>query len=102
MGMAEDGLDDLKGRTYPTYSFYDLFYAEEQILAGQKPNVDPALFRDRLVFIGTTALSTFKLLAWVLGRGSLVLPGLNRSQFVAVYALPITPAEEGEQRVRQM
>lgn len=48
-------LDDLKSRTYPTYSFYDLFYSESQILAGQKPNIDPALFRDKVVFVGTTA-----------------------------------------------
>ena len=41
--------------TYREYSFYSLFYSEQQILAGVKPMVDPAAFRDRLVFVGTTA-----------------------------------------------
>jgi adenylate cyclase len=48
-------LDDLKTRTYPTYSFFDLLYSEEQFLAGKKPDIDPAAFRDRIVFVGTTA-----------------------------------------------
>ncbi|MGE5813562.1 MAG: CHASE2 domain-containing protein, partial [Acidobacteriota bacterium] len=33
-------LEDLKRRTYPSYSFSDLEYSEEQILAGQKPAID--------------------------------------------------------------
>ena len=41
--------------TYQDYSFYDLFYSEQQILAGQKPLVDPDVFRDKVVVIGTTA-----------------------------------------------
>ena len=41
--------------TYADYSFYDLFYSEQQLLAGEKPTVDPAVFRDKLVFVGTTA-----------------------------------------------
>ena len=41
--------------TYADYSFYDLFYSEQQLLAGEKPNVDPAIFRDKVVFVGTTA-----------------------------------------------
>ena len=48
-------LDDLKHRPYPSYSFYDLEYSQEQILAGVKPNVDPSAFRDRIVFVGVTA-----------------------------------------------
>jgi len=41
--------------TYPRVSFYDLFYAEQQMLGGVKPDVDPARFRDRIVIVGTTA-----------------------------------------------
>jgi adenylate cyclase len=48
-------LDDLKHRPYPSYSFYDLEYSEEQILAGVKPNVDPSVFRGKIVFVGATA-----------------------------------------------
>lgn len=48
-------LSDGRSRPYRTYSFYDLLYAEEQILAGEKPDVDPAKFRDTIVFVGVTA-----------------------------------------------
>lgn len=41
--------------TYREYSFYNLFYSEQQLLAGLKPLVDPAAFRNQLVFVGTTA-----------------------------------------------
>jgi adenylate cyclase len=52
-------LADMKSRPYRTYSFFDLLYAEEQILAGQAPNVDPAVFRDKIVFVGVTAAGLF-------------------------------------------
>jgi adenylate cyclase len=41
--------------TFQSYSFYDLFYSQQQILAGEKPGVDPALFKDRIVIVGATA-----------------------------------------------
>jgi adenylate cyclase len=41
--------------TYATYSFYQLFYAEQQLLAGEKPVVDPALFKDKVVVVGASA-----------------------------------------------
>lgn len=41
--------------TYTDYSFYRLIYSEQQILAGEKPLVDPAIFRDKIVVVGTTA-----------------------------------------------
>jgi adenylate cyclase len=41
--------------TYQDYSFYDLFYSEQQLLAGEKPEVDPSRFKDKIVIIGTTA-----------------------------------------------
>ena len=44
-----------RGVTYRTYSFFDLLYANEQILAGVNPDLDPEAFRDKLVFIGTSA-----------------------------------------------
>jgi adenylate cyclase len=51
------GLVNFRGpaRTYPTYSFYDLEYSLEQMLAGLKPNIDPSIFRDKIVFVGVTA-----------------------------------------------
>jgi adenylate cyclase len=41
--------------TFKEYSFNDLFLSEEQIRAGQKPAVDPAVFKDAVVVVGTTA-----------------------------------------------
>jgi adenylate cyclase len=49
-------LPDGRTPTYRAYSFYDLFYSEQQLLEGQKPLVDPAQFKDKLVFIGATAV----------------------------------------------
>lgn len=48
-------LPDGRTPTYRTYSFYELFYSEQQILAGETPLVDPASFSDALVFVGSTA-----------------------------------------------
>jgi len=52
-------LADLKSHTYPTYSFVDLLKSGEQIDAGQTPQVDPSLFRGKLVFVGATASGLF-------------------------------------------
>jgi adenylate cyclase len=48
-------LEDGKRTTYKQYSYYDLFYARQEQLAGSVPSISPALFRDRIVVIGTTA-----------------------------------------------
>ncbi|MEO8520207.1 MAG: adenylate/guanylate cyclase domain-containing protein [Acidobacteriota bacterium] len=42
-------------RPYPSYSFRRLFMSEQQLLAGERPMIDPAEFKDRIVFIGFTA-----------------------------------------------
>ena len=41
--------------TFTSYAFYDIFYSQEQLLAGEKPGIDPALFKDRIVIVGGTA-----------------------------------------------
>jgi adenylate cyclase len=41
--------------TYPVYSFFNVLLSEEQVSSGQKPAIDPAVFRDKVVFIGTSA-----------------------------------------------
>ena len=41
--------------TFPSYSFQDVFLAEQQLLAGQPPHLDPAVFKDRIVVVGVTA-----------------------------------------------
>jgi adenylate cyclase len=42
-------------RPYPAYELRHLFKSEQQLLIGQKPMIDPAVFRDKIVFIGFTA-----------------------------------------------
>ena len=61
--------------TYQDYSFYDLFYSEQQILAGEKPEVDPAVFRDKIVVIGTTAAGLHDLFTVPFAEGS--MPGMQ-------------------------
>ncbi len=41
--------------TYRSFRFCDLFLSELQIEAGEQPAVNPGLFRDKIIFIGTTA-----------------------------------------------
>jgi adenylate cyclase len=41
--------------TFRSYAFYDVYYSQEQILAGERPGIDPALFKDRIVIVGGTA-----------------------------------------------
>ena len=41
--------------TFTSYAFYDVFYSQQQILEGQKPGIDPSLFKDRIVIVGGTA-----------------------------------------------
>lgn len=52
-------LPDLKSRPYPAYSFFDLIVSEEQLLADQKPDIDPSVFRDKIVFVGMGASGLF-------------------------------------------
>ncbi len=61
-------LPDGRTPTYPTYSFYDLFYSEQQLLEGQRPLVDPGTFEDRLVFVGATAVGLRDVFAVPLGE----------------------------------
>lgn len=60
-------LPDGRTPTYRTYSFYDLFYSEQQLLEGQTPLIDPASFRDGLVFVGATAVGLRDVFAVPLG-----------------------------------
>jgi adenylate cyclase len=74
-------LDDLKSHTYPTYSFFDLLYSQEQLLAGQKPDVDPAVFRDKIVFVGVTASGLFDVFETPFSHGK--MPGIQVHAAVA-------------------
>ena len=74
-------LADLKTRTYPTYSFFDLAAAEQEILNDRTPAIDPARFRDRIVFVGTTASGLFDVFETPFANGR--MPGINVHAAVA-------------------
>jgi len=61
MRMAYTGVWPDQRRTYPTYSFAQLFQSEELLLAGEKPLVDPGVFRDKIVIVGATASGLYDL-----------------------------------------
>jgi adenylate cyclase len=42
-------------RPYPTYQLSHLFKAEQQLLMGQTPMIDPSVFKGKIVFVGFTA-----------------------------------------------
>lgn len=65
-------LPDGRTPTYPTFSFYDLFYSQQQLLEGQPPLVDPAQFQGRLVFVGATAVGLHDVFAVPLGETGLL------------------------------
>jgi len=61
--------------TFQAYSFYDLFYSEQQLLAGEKPFVDPSIFRDRIVLVGTTAAGLHDVFTVPFAQGK--MPGVE-------------------------
>jgi adenylate cyclase len=88
-------LDDLKTRTYPTYSFFDLEYSEEQLLAKTTPKVDPSVFKDKIVFVGTTASGLLDVFETPFAHGK--MPGIQIHAAVADDILSnrfIRPASE--------
>ena len=74
-------LPDLKTRPYPSYAFFDLIYSEEQLLAETKPNVDPSVFRDKIVFVGATAAGLLDVFETPFGAGR--MPGIQVHAAVA-------------------
>jgi adenylate cyclase len=40
---------------YPTYSFFDVLLDEDRAESGKTPEIDPSVFRDKIVFVGTSA-----------------------------------------------
>ena len=74
-------LADMKSRPYPSYAFFDLLYSEEQILAGQTPKIDPAAFKDKIVFVGVTASGLFDVFETPFAGGK--MPGIQIHAAVA-------------------
>jgi len=73
--------ESMTRHTYETYSFVDLLYSEEQLLANQRPRVDPSVFRDRIVFVGATASGLLDVFESPFASGR--MPGINVHAAVA-------------------
>jgi adenylate cyclase len=59
--------------TFTSYSFQDIFLAEQQLLAGETPHLAPAVFTDRIVVVGVTAQGLTDLFTTPFGEGR--MPG---------------------------
>lgn len=95
--FVTNGAGDLE-RPYPSYEFRQLFASEQEIQKGQKPRLDPAVFKDKIVFIGLTAsglLDVFSTPMSAEASGS--MPGIQLHASVAESILAnrfIHPASE--------
>jgi adenylate cyclase len=75
--LVRNGAGDLE-RPYPAYEFRQIFAAEQEILMGQKPRIDPAVFKDKIVFIGLTASGLVDVFSTPMSTGSSgSMPGIQ-------------------------
>lgn len=86
------------GRTaYREYPFFDLYYSEEQMLAGETPLVEPSVFRDAIVVVGTEAAGLSDLFTTPLASGKMpgaqihanIIDNLLSSRFVGRAGWPV-------------
>jgi adenylate cyclase len=80
-------------RSYPTYEVRHLLYSEVQLREGEKPDIDPAVFKDKIVFVGLTASGLLDVFQTPLGRS--LIPGIQVHASVADSILSnrfLTPA----------
>lgn len=68
-------------RPYPTYEARKLLRSEGQIQSGEAPEVDPATFKDKLVFVGLTASGLMDVFPTPVSRD--LLPGIQLHASVA-------------------
>jgi adenylate cyclase len=64
------------GRPYTSYEARHLFKSEGQMQSGEKPLVDPAVFKDKIVFIGLTASGLLDVFQTPFGKQGL-MPGIQ-------------------------
>jgi adenylate cyclase len=62
-------------RPYASYEARDVLVSEEQAAAGAEPMLDPALFKDKIVFVGLTASGLLDIFTTPFGEG--VMPGIQ-------------------------
>jgi adenylate cyclase len=65
--------------TFTAFSFYDLFRSQQAIIEGQRPEVDPATFRNRIVVVGATAQGLGDVFNTPFGEGKIPGPEVHAS-----------------------
>jgi adenylate cyclase len=71
-------------RPYTKYEARHLFQAEGQILDGEKPDIDPAIFKDKIVFVGLTTSGLVDVFQTPFDRrGQGKMPGIQMHASVA-------------------
>jgi adenylate cyclase len=93
--VVRNATGDLE-RPYPSYQFSDVFVSEQQMLTGEQPRIDPAVFRDKIVFIGLSASGLLDVFDTPMSTGqSGSMPGIQLHASMADSILAnrfITPA----------
>jgi len=88
------------GRPFPAYEARHLLVSQDQLLAGQKPLLDPAVFKDKIVFVGLTGAGLVDVFQTPMGGG--LMPGIQLHATVADSLLAnrfIKPAPEASRIV---
>ncbi len=83
------------GRPFPSYEARHLLVSQDQLLAGQKPLLDPSVFRDKIVFVGLTGAGLVDVFQTPMGGG--LMPGIQLHATIADSLLAnrfIKPAPE--------
>ena len=85
-------------RPYKTYEARELFSAIEQLEAGQQPKLDPAVFKDKIVFVGLTTTGLMDAFVTPFGSDMGNMPGIQLHATMADNLLSnrfIRPASRG-------
>ncbi len=69
------------GRPYPTYEARHLLVSQDQLLAGQAPLIDPAVFKNKIVFVGLTGAGLVDVFQTPMGGG--LMPGIQLHATIA-------------------
>jgi adenylate cyclase len=82
---------------YPTYSFFDVLLAEDRAESGKTPEIDPSVFRDKIVFVGTSAAGLGDLMSTPFGK--ILAAGAEVHAAVADDVLSRRPMKRADARV---
>ncbi len=75
-GAAYENNEQRTKRTYRRYRFFDLALSEMQIEDNSKPEIDPSVFKDKIIFVGTTAAGLHDLFQTPFGEAG-KMPGMQ-------------------------